>query len=1529
MSIRALLPIAPIRGPTSSTAWMRTWKGEGLLRGFRDVADQLGPEDVLGRSISREERIAVERAHAVGEGHYLGRRNLDGTYEKHENADLAYTPLEIALKARILREVGFSQSERRALIEHGVVGNREKEAKRKKWDVTVPEVKLADERKVDEGFMRAALMGASLTRAFEKWDDPDAKAAVILRKCTGNRDISKEDLSRELKVDFHREGDNKYVFKLLFGTVQDAEHEVSVIAKQEKEDAPADIDKEMSVVKELNGRAGAPRFGGQFETVDGSTAYFVEFIPGESLGEIEEEDSSPPTRLRHAKMATKTILDVHSELDGRVFSDMHRYNFVKRSDTDDDVAAPVDFDWTVEHTFPQLFLWIYNSFYHRLPVLEFAYALRDYYGEEGAADHILQVIGAIHNHELTRDRSQDEEIRRRWNEGDYFEPYEHPEYIFAIVGEETLEDIRVELIEAVGSIRTRAPPKARDIEVAVRDESEDAAIAVQTEFDFGPGPQGVLGRSISKEERAAIERAHAVGEGHYLGKQNPDGTYEKHQDPYLAYTPQEIAQKARILQRADFNRAERRALIEHGIVGAKEKETVTDEATVQKVISDTIDAGRRLAGEALTALNIPHVDMVNRDVEDLSSRVPGADRDALRAAGWFHDIAKELVDRTESGDYLDVGKLRNQAKFTDKDVGELADYMGLDKDASGRYLFDSTEMLLAHHVMSARIFKVYTEKTVPEDVRKTERFKQFEKKVENIILSHMGPMGVNTEYEGQNKFMENLARLFVEKIPRIGINKEDWDRLSIDEKIDLAFPRPTNVNEKLFRDIDMLSLMRFRGGMDKVIRFRQGPLWQSEPLIDSLNSAYKSVSDAHGTINENVAKEEKPINETSRMAQEIRSVMDSFVLEARRRIGAGEIETVDDLVAAYDAFESAQVIRPMLIPKKLVSEIEKVKREAEYQAKIDAARKQKEFTPAELTPSRKKDKTTFEDVKRMGLDLEYVDGVDIGGLTFVTRVNYKGRPGILKTSKRDRLVNNNLITEGEIIAYLNPDGSISVLPVFAGFAVNQNGERKGIIVEEFPEGTNLRTRIKSASLSESDAVVLSVKLARLLRDHVHSKGIMHRDIKPANIHILDNGEILLFDFNVSARADYDWKNDPRRIWSSSTEGYAPKDVTSRRTLPSFSDDAFGVGATLYYMRTGTHLPKEYLEEGKELDALEGVHEAIRNIILKATNLNKKERYNDVNELLQDLIEAGKAVVEDSFDRDMFVEDPETGKMIQIPTEELEKIKALARENLLKEMRVEYLAVSERPGPYRAESCMAASIEALHNANNRAGLVLTVAGGVEDAGNQLWKLSKQLSDMLGETGYGQREIRQMLTFDLNDPESYWKAMDAAQRILDKLNERLEYLRSQGSSKEREAEELELVLKNARIVTFAPQNAERNWNLAEAARDKYRMQENVTVIPDSYTDYRVEAGEVRSVPDLLVRSALARLIADYRFTQDKEGAFRNITGFLREITELDLEEMGIETLEGLLNHLFEQPLRISAIWENMAQMREAYREVERSL
>ena len=95
-----------------SSGWVR------IANGWVWIAPQekikLKASASLGKNLNDDQIKAVERAHLVG----LGQKGKDDTPAQIDN----YTKPQLREKVRILKEAGFSETERRKLIEDGVAG---------------------------------------------------------------------------------------------------------------------------------------------------------------------------------------------------------------------------------------------------------------------------------------------------------------------------------------------------------------------------------------------------------------------------------------------------------------------------------------------------------------------------------------------------------------------------------------------------------------------------------------------------------------------------------------------------------------------------------------------------------------------------------------------------------------------------------------------------------------------------------------------------------------------------------------------------------------------------------------------------------------------------------------------------------------------------------------------------------------------------------------------------------------------------------------------------------------------------------------------------------------------------------------------------------------------------------------------------------------------------------------------------------------------------------------------------------------
>ena len=138
-------------------------------------------------------------------------------------------------------------------------------------------------------------------------------------------------------------------------------------------------------------------------------------------------------------------------------------------------------------------------------------------------------------------------------------------------------------------------------------------------------------------------------------------------------------------------------------------------------------------------------------------------------------------------------------------------------------------------------------------------------------------------------------------------------------------------------------------------------------------------------------------------------------------------------------------------------------------------------------------------------------------------------------------------------------------------------------------------------------------------DYIHKRNILHRDIKPDNIMITADYKAILIDFG-SAR---EFQQDKTQAHTSMlTHGYAPPEQYTANSRKGSYTDIYAIGATLYFILTGqvpleaaARLTEELVEPIKLNSSIppEGNY-----TIMKAMKLKKEERYQTVQEFMDDL-----------------------------------------------------------------------------------------------------------------------------------------------------------------------------------------------------------------------------------------------------------------------------------------------------------------------
>ena len=176
------------------------------------------------------------------------------------------------------------------------------------------------------------------------------------------------------------------------------------------------------------------------------------------------------------------------------------------------------------------------------------------------------------------------------------------------------------------------------------------------------------------------------------------------------------------------------------------------------------------------------------------------------------------------------------------------------------------------------------------------------------------------------------------------------------------------------------------------------------------------------------------------------------------------------------------------------------------------------------------------------------------------------------------------------------------------------------------EGETLRQKIKSDLSNINEAVDISIQVLQGL-SAAHEKGIIHRDIKPANIFITDRNEAKILDFGLAKSTAFS-----KITKVESTKGtiayISPEQAMGKEA--THQSDIWSLGVVMYEMLTGK-LPFEgdidqviiYSILDKEPEKITSINPeiplALENIVCKALEKDPDSRYQNVEEMLSDLL----------------------------------------------------------------------------------------------------------------------------------------------------------------------------------------------------------------------------------------------------------------------------------------------------------------------
>ena len=209
------------------------------------------------------------------------------------------------------------------------------------------------------------------------------------------------------------------------------------------------------------------------------------------------------------------------------------------------------------------------------------------------------------------------------------------------------------------------------------------------------------------------------------------------------------------------------------------------------------------------------------------------------------------------------------------------------------------------------------------------------------------------------------------------------------------------------------------------------------------------------------------------------------------------------------------------------------------------------------------------------------------------------------------------LKEARNISRLNHPNIVKVMDVF-----EENGT--AYYVMEYAEKGSLAEMVKAKGLlSESVATRYILRVADALQ-YIHERKMNHLDVKPSNILLNEKDEPVLIDFGLSKQYDATTGSQTSTTPVGVSEGYAPMEQYKQGGVGTFTPetDIYSLGATYFKLLTGQTPPSasDVSEDGIPEGELQsrGVSQKVIDVIGKAMQSRKKDRYKSVEEMVEAL-----------------------------------------------------------------------------------------------------------------------------------------------------------------------------------------------------------------------------------------------------------------------------------------------------------------------
>lgn len=288
-----------------------------------------------------------------------------------------------------------------------------------------------------------------------------------------------------------------------------------------------------------------------------------------------------------------------------------------------------------------------------------------------------------------------------------------------------------------------------------------------------------------------------------------------------------------------------------------------------------------------------------------------------------------------------------------------------------------------------------------------------------------------------------------------------------------------------------------------------------------------------------------------------------------------------------------------------------------------------------------------------------IEQIGIGGMSYV----YKARDTLKRKDVAIKILKEELVGDKDLVKRFKDEAiqskKINHKNVVNVYDLVDEGDMHYIVME-YLDGLTLTNYIKKKGhLTNEETIKFSIEIAEGLKA-AHKEGIIHRDIKPQNIVVKESGDCRITDFGIARAISSTTQN----VSVVGTVHYISPEQASNNPI-DFRSDIYSLGCTMYEMITGivpfpgdapVNIIVSHIRNSIKRPSLDNpeIYKSLEKIIMKATKIVPRERYQDADELINDL----KLALNDkegSFIKEDVYDDTE-GKTIIITDDQMNFIK---------------------------------------------------------------------------------------------------------------------------------------------------------------------------------------------------------------------------------------------------------------------------------